>query len=253
MSTGSERRGASRQAPPHPAVVWQEVEFGSYAVDLPLWEELAARTGGPVLELGAGIGRVALQLAAGGHSVVGIDRDLALVVELRRRATERGLEVRAERADARGLDLNERFSLAIAPMHLVQQLNAKGRSVMLARLTTHLQRSGIVALTLVEHVPEAPRGSLDALPEIREIDGWLHSSRPLQVRRRGNLFEVERSRERVSPEGRLSQWNVIERLHEVDPSELEREASAFGLAPLERRLLENAGDADTTVVLLERR
>jgi SAM-dependent methyltransferase len=253
MSTGSEPRGASVAHPPHPAVVWLEVEFGSYAVDLPLWEELAARAAGPVLELGAGIGRVALHLAARGHGVTGIDRDLALVVELRRRAAERGLEVGARQSDVRALDLDQRFSLAIAPMHLVQQLDAKGRSVMLARLTTHLERSGIVSLTVVEEVPEALPGSLEALPNIREIDGWLHSSRPIQVRRRGDLFEVERSRERVSPDGRLAQWNVIERLHEIDPDELETQARAFGLAPLERRRLQNHGDADTTVLLLERR
>jgi SAM-dependent methyltransferase len=253
MSTGSEPIEPGVTAPPHPAVVWQEVEFGSYAGDLPLWEELAARTGDPVLELGAGVGRVALHLAGRGHTVVAIDRDLALVVELRRRAAERELPVRVEQADARELDLGERFALAIAPMHFVQLLDAKGRSVMLARLTAHLNRFGIAALTLVERFPEAPVGSLEAMPDMREVDGWIHSSRPIQVRRTGKVFEVERSRERVSPDGRLAQWNVIERLRELDPAALEAEAEAFGFTPLERRLIENEGDADTTVVLLERR
>ncbi len=29
--------------------IWQEVEFGSYEADLPLWEELASACDGPVL------------------------------------------------------------------------------------------------------------------------------------------------------------------------------------------------------------
>ena len=34
------------------AAIWQEVEFGSYGADLPLWTELAEAADGPVLELG---------------------------------------------------------------------------------------------------------------------------------------------------------------------------------------------------------
>jgi len=49
------------------AAIWQQVEFGSYGADLPLWTELAEAANGPVLELGAGAGRVGLHLAGEGH------------------------------------------------------------------------------------------------------------------------------------------------------------------------------------------
>ena len=45
------------------AVVWQDVECASYDADLPLWRELAAAAAGPVLDLGCGTGRVALDLS----------------------------------------------------------------------------------------------------------------------------------------------------------------------------------------------
>ena len=44
-------------------VMWHDVECGSYVADLPLWRRLAAEAGGPVLDVGAGTGRVALDLA----------------------------------------------------------------------------------------------------------------------------------------------------------------------------------------------
>ena len=39
-------------------VLWHDLECGRYAQDLPLWRELASEARGPVLDLGAGSGRV---------------------------------------------------------------------------------------------------------------------------------------------------------------------------------------------------
>jgi SAM-dependent methyltransferase len=47
--------------------------------DLDLYLALAARTKGPVLELGVGTGRLAVPLAAAGYRVVGVDRDAAML------------------------------------------------------------------------------------------------------------------------------------------------------------------------------
>ncbi len=58
---------------PDPDLVrWHDLECGGYAIDLELWRELAAQAGGPVLDVGAGTGRVALDLARGG---VAVERD----------------------------------------------------------------------------------------------------------------------------------------------------------------------------------
>ena len=58
--------------------------------DLGLYEALAARTGGPIVELGVGSGRIAVPLAALGHDVVGIDRDPAMLARARARAQLEG-------------------------------------------------------------------------------------------------------------------------------------------------------------------
>ena len=53
--------------------------------DLDLYLALAARTGGPILELGVGSGRIAVPLGAAGYRVTGLDLDPAML----RRARER--------------------------------------------------------------------------------------------------------------------------------------------------------------------
>ena len=47
--------------------------------DLDLYLALAARTGGPVLEIAAGSGRVAVPLAAAGYYVTAVDIDPAML------------------------------------------------------------------------------------------------------------------------------------------------------------------------------
>ena len=86
--------GAARAArPPRPGegvlamsvsakVAWHDVECGGYTADLSLWGRLARAQDGPVLDVGAGTGRVALRLAAAGHDVTALDRDGELLAEL---------------------------------------------------------------------------------------------------------------------------------------------------------------------------
>ena len=51
--------------------------------DLDLYRALATRTGGPILELMAGSGRLAVPLAAAGYEVVAVDLDAAMVARAR--------------------------------------------------------------------------------------------------------------------------------------------------------------------------
>jgi SAM-dependent methyltransferase len=215
-------------------VIWHEVECGSYAADLPLWDELATRADGPVLELGCGAGRVALELARRGHEVVGIDTEPSLVAALESRAGEERLPARAEVADATDFELEQRFGLAVAPMQLVQLLGGSpGRRAMLARVAAHLRPGGALAAALVEprHVLESDNdgdGSAP-LPDVCELDGWVFSSLPLAVREDGGRLRVKRLRQAVSPTGELAEEVDITTLDPLPVPELEREAHDAGL------------------------
>ena len=143
-STGDER------------VVWHDVECGGYTADLPLWRELADAEAGPVLDVGAGAGRVALDLARAGHDVTALDLDPELLAELRARAGREGLAVRTEQADAAG------FELAGPPFGLIAGPDADDPAAARPRGPRRLPR-------LRARAPREPAGSWRS-PSAEELE-----------------------------------------------------------------------------------
>jgi len=133
------------------AVIWHDVECGGYEADLGLWRELAATADGPVLELGCGTGRVALDLAARGIDVTALDSDPALIRALDERARRQGEALETAVADARTFSLRRRgFALAIAAMQVTQLMDGRdGRAAMLSRVREHLGPGGVLAAALL--------------------------------------------------------------------------------------------------------
>ncbi|HEX5609385.1 MAG TPA: class I SAM-dependent methyltransferase [Solirubrobacterales bacterium] len=215
------------------AAIWHDVECGSYAADLPLWEELAQTAGGPVLELGCGTGRVALHLARRGHEVVGLDSDPELIAALRERAE--GLPVEALAADARDFSLEEPVALVLAPMQFLQLLgDSEERLACLRCIAACLRPGGAVAAALVEEMPE-PDGAAPPLPDVREVDGWVYSSLPTEAALAAGEIRLRRLRQTVSPGGELSEEPNEIRLRTFPAHQLEAEAAQVGLRAGQRR------------------
>jgi SAM-dependent methyltransferase len=249
----SERAATDRAARVPDEVRWHEVECGGYVADLPAWRELAAAAAGPVLELGCGCGRVALDLARHGHEVTAVDSSSALLAELRRRAAADGLEVETVEADVRRLELERRFALACAPMQLVHLLGgASGREAFMRSAGVHLAPGGALAVAiLAEAIGPALEGE-PALPDVAEHEGWVYSSQPIEVLRVEGGFEVRRLRQLVSPGGGLADELDVVFLDELDVAMLEREARAAGLGLRERIEVEPTHDhVGSTIVVLE--
>lgn len=233
------------------AVIWHDAENGAYSGDLALWEELAAEADGTVLDLGCGTGRVALHLARRGHTTVGVDLDPELIAALAERAE--GLPLRAVVGDARSFELDEEIALALAPMQLAQLLaDSAERVECLECIGRHLAPDGRVALSIVERLPEAAEGP-PPLPDVREADGWVYASLPIDAVDIGEEIVIQRLRQTVSPEGELSEEENEIRIRTLAAEELEREAVAAGLVPLPRREIPPTDlHVGSTVVVLGR-
>jgi SAM-dependent methyltransferase len=240
------------------AAIWHDVECGGYEADLPLWEELADRRGGPVVELGCGTGRVALHLARRGHRVYGVDRDPELIAALAERAADFGhsgvgREPEAVTADGREFELPEPVALALAPMQFLQLLpGADDLQGCLESTAAALRPGGLLAAAIVESLPPSD-SALPPLPDVREVDGWVYSSLPVATATADGRILLRRLRQTVSPEGELRDEDDEIQLRALSADGLEAAAAAAGFVPAGRRVIpETEAHVGSLVVLLER-
>jgi 2-polyprenyl-3-methyl-5-hydroxy-6-metoxy-1,4-benzoquinol methylase len=164
-------------------VVWHDAECGSYHADLPLWRELATAHGDPVLDVGAGTGRVTLDLAAYGYRVTALDRDAVLLAELARRAQDSPVEIL--HADARSFSTTTRFKLVIVPMQTVQLLDSvEDRAAFMRVAAAHLSPGGRIAAALADPFEGFDdEHAYPPAPDVVRQNGVTYASQPVALRR----------------------------------------------------------------------
>ncbi len=233
-----------------PRVIWHDLECGAYRADLALWRDLAGARPGPVLDIGAGTGRVALTLAPA-REVTAVDSDPVLLSALEERS--RDLPVHTVCADVRAFDLGRRFGLCMVPMQTVQLLGGPaGRDAFLACARRHLLPGGLLAMAIVEDLVAfgAEEGHILA-PDLRELDGTVYSSRPVAVRVEGERSCLERLRETVDPHGHRRVEVDLISLDRLGARELRAEGAGHGLQALPSRTIAPTADhVGSEVVIL---
>lgn len=155
------------------------------AGDIAYYRTLAARTGGGVLELGCGTGRVAIPLAAAGYRVVGVDLSEGMLQHARQRAASlpegRRQLVSFRQGNMTDLDLSQRFALITSPFRAFQHLlTPQDQLRALAVMRRHLEDDGLLSLHLFD-----PR--LDLLTE----DAARHAGHAGTSPVTGHRFEAE--------------------------------------------------------------
>ena len=117
--------------------------------DIDFYVELARESGGPVLELGCGTGRISLAIAREGVAVTGIDISPRMIAVAQEKAAKRGLSERCvfQSGDMAALQLAERFPLVIMPFRSFQSmLTAEEQRQALARVRERLAPGGVFVM-----------------------------------------------------------------------------------------------------------
>jgi SAM-dependent methyltransferase len=227
------------------AVIWHDLECGAYSADLPHWHALSRRHPGVVLDIGAGTGRVALSLAAGGQAVIALERDAVLASELARRAE--GLSVEVLCADACRFTLAAPLRLAIVPMQTIHLLHDRPAFLRCARQA--LLPSGVLAVALLGEGAEPFELELD--PDAVEVGAVRYESTPTALRRQNGVVLLERRRTRFANGSAQSAIDLTS-LAELDRETLCAEAAAVGFKAGERRLIAPTHEhAGSEIVCLE--
>ena len=217
------------------AALWHHLECGAYREDLPVWRALAAEAGGPVLDVGAGTGRVTVDLARRGVTVVALDIDAPLLEALERRAV--GLPVATAVADAREFALRPGFALVVVPMQTLQMFGGRaGREAFLRCALDHLKPGGLLAAALADALDcfDAEH-DMPPPPEACEIAGVRYASQLLAVADEGGRAAIHRRRQVTGPGARRVARESVVRLDRVSPEEVTAEAAALGFVEEPRR------------------
>jgi SAM-dependent methyltransferase len=131
------------------AAQYYDLNYGERAPnDVPFYLELAQRCGGDVLELGAGTGRVALELARAGYNVTALDYSPAMLELFAAKLADESAEVRGRitlvEGDMAQFDLVRRFSLITMPFSAFQHvLTTEGQRSCFEAVRRHLAEDGV--------------------------------------------------------------------------------------------------------------
>jgi SAM-dependent methyltransferase len=146
-------------------------QYAHYRDDLAFYVRLVADYGGPVLELGAGSGRVTAALARAGHEVVAVERAEAMLERAEAHLQDAGLiaQVQLVHGDMRALELEQSFPLVIAPFNtLMHAYTLPDQDATLQSVRRHLAPGGRFACDLYN-----PNG-FGALGVLRREAEWSH-------------------------------------------------------------------------------
>lgn len=115
--------------------------------DVAFYADVAEERGGPVLELGVGTGRVALEIGRRGVDVVGVDRMPEMLDRARERLAKEPARVRERvtfrKGDIATLRLRRRFPLVVSPFNVFMHFYTRPQMERaLAAVRRHLRPDG---------------------------------------------------------------------------------------------------------------
>lgn len=134
-------------------------EFYDYVVpyrerrDVDFFVEQARQSGGPVLEIGSGTGRVLIPTARAGVEIVGLDSSASMLEVCRGKLAHEPPEVQTKvqlvEGDMRQFDLGREFRLVTVPFRPFQHLiSVEDQMASLATIHQHLMAGGTLVLDL---------------------------------------------------------------------------------------------------------
>jgi SAM-dependent methyltransferase len=179
----------------------------SVTEDVDFYVAEARKTGGPVIELGVGTGRIAVPTAQAGVSVIGVDSSEGMLDICRARAENAGVAdlLDLRHGDLRRPPVSERVSLVTAPFRSLLHLAGDGERLDALRAAYALLKPGGRLVFDVfspsrEDVDETDGRWLEREPGIWERADWDLERRRLVLSVRGESGETTMSLWWTSPD-----------------------------------------------------
>lgn len=206
------------------------LNYAHYTDDFEFYTRLAqdyAGDGGPVLELGAGTGRVSRAIARRGVEVVALEPSPAMR-QIGAKHTE-GLPVKWVSGDMRDLDAlrpRRKYTLVIAPFNAFMHLyTLEDQDAAMAGIAKHLAKGGRLAFDLYNPAHIGPPGVLQHEGDYEGgVSVFIHQQHEAAVQSLTTHYLVDQ----VSPKGTLKRQTFTLTQRYFTRYELERWLRGFG-------------------------
>jgi SAM-dependent methyltransferase len=177
----------------------------SVVEDVAFYLEEARRSGGPVVELGVGTGRIAVPLGADGIRVIGVDSSRAMLEVCARRAALAGVTLDLRVGDLREPPVTERVPLVICPFRSLLHMHTdEDRLGVLGAAYDLLLPGGRFVFDVfapdADDIAQTQGRWLEREPGIFEHAVWDESARPLTLTVRGDERETTMALAWLSPD-----------------------------------------------------
>lgn len=208
-----------------------DIYVGGWLEDLPFYFKYAGGLHTPILEIGAGSGRLTIEFARAGHSVVAVDISASMLAILKSRLIQETEDVRKRikivEADAEILELRNKYELIIVPFFTFNYfLTSQAQTSALRQLAQHLMDKGTILLDVfipfsrIKECSPEPVLRVDTIESDTDnkIRGWNIYSMDLerQIETRRHIFEV------TKPDGTVSKKEFVTMRRYSFRPELER-------------------------------
>jgi SAM-dependent methyltransferase len=100
-----------------------DLQHREFVEDIPFYVGHAKSSGGPVLELACGTGRITIPVAAEGVDITGLDVSETMLGHAKRKAEAQGVAVEWVLADFRDFHLGRQFGLVLFPFNSIAHLH----------------------------------------------------------------------------------------------------------------------------------
>lgn len=200
--------------------------------DVAFYRDQASQSGGPVLELGCGTGRVSLALAQAGFDIFGLDRSEPMIQRMNLKAAELGIKIPSVVADAAYAPFASHFRLIIAPFSMiVYSLDDEALDRVFETARRCLAPGGRFVVDAF-----IPRDMSAMSGFVLDYDRPFGSGRLLRRRRvvgiGGGRNEVTREYEIKGCGKQDRKWRTVEIIRPTTNAMLQKSASSAGFRPL---------------------
>ena len=182
----------------------------SVVEDVAFYLEEARRSGGPVVELGVGTGRIAVPIAADGIRVIGVDSSRGMLDVCARRAALAGVELDLRVGDLRQPPIAECVPLVICPFRSLLHMHTdEDRRSVLAAAHELLLPGGLFVFDVftpdAQDIEQTQSRWVEREPGIFEHALWDEEARTLTLSVRDQEHETTMSLAWLAPD----EWRAL--------------------------------------------